>query len=364
MRRLLISLLLISCMFAGNASVQVSAPTSFVLGASGGNIPITLKVLGPDGSPAKGMGVIIRIVDLNSSGILGASNHSDISRLTDSNGMVSGTIDLPPLNSSGVSREGFPLTLRVQGYAFRHDWTAEWAAQGSADVLVQSAAPLVSSISVPSEINSGANTTIQFTLTDVDSPNAVATAKLPGNMSASSSITKTYPFGGNDQLVSINWLVPRRGLNKNEVMMAMQLGGSIEPATISLVSPSSTRLSTCVAGFVPVVPYSTIIFQEDAPANPQSAYSMAGISLSKADYNFGFLLFEADGPVAQTALTSSNSGLANALSGSIGKRLASIPQNYSTQFYPLSVNATDGALAYSYMYPLKTSYAGFLGLGS
>ncbi|MDD5337588.1 MAG: hypothetical protein PHS02_03840, partial [Candidatus ainarchaeum sp.] len=289
---------------------------------------------------------------------------------------LSGTITLPPLSSSGQYRNGFPINLTVEVFSYRHDSSQDWAAEGSANVKVESAAPLVSSISlVPNPAQSGQVSQLSIVISDVDSPQITAVLNSSGGTlnysQVSASSGQSYQFGGNAKIITIPWIAPKRGMNAQEVALARQLGAELELITLSSTSAQSssisskypTRLGTYVAGLVPDFSISNLMVQEQLPENTgiADAYSKAGITLSDVDYNLGFLVLQTDPTHAVSALGNSNSGLANALTGSIGKRLASIPTSHPPQTYFIYVNASDGDLTYLYVYPFRMDYSGFGG---
>jgi len=366
------------CLFAGNASVQVNAPPSVLLGKDGGNLPISVKVLNPDGTPASGVGVIIRIFDKDRSGMLGTKNYADTMRMTDSSGSISGTVNLPPLSSSGQHRNGFPINLTVQAFSYRHSSSDDWAAEGSANVTVESAQPIVSSASLSPSAQSGQVSQLSILISDADNPGITAVLNSSGGTlnysQTSASSGQNYQFGGSAKTITMPWIAPKRGMNAQEVALARSLYAQLEPVTLSSASAQSlsisskypTRLGTYVAGLVPDLSASAIITQEQLPENPgiSDAYSRAGISLSNVDYNLGFLVLQTDSAHAVSALGDSNSGLANALTGSIGKRLASIPKSHSSQTYFLYVTASDEDLNYIYIYPFRMDYSDFGGLNT
>lgn len=196
----------------------------------------------PDGSPASGARVHIRLTDPKGTGAVGPWGFGDVVLYTDSSGIASGELEFPTLrNIKEYYWDKFPYNIKMDITVSKHDNANDWSVKKSSQIELRTPAPRILNVSInPNPAQSALTHQVRVVVDDPDSPELTYVLTSFGGKwgthggALAGSTNQIYGFRSKSKSEVIEWEAPARGLTKDELLLAKELKANLDGTRINL----------------------------------------------------------------------------------------------------------------------------------
>jgi hypothetical protein len=196
----------------------------------------------PNGLPAEGARVHIRLTDPENTGVVGPWGFGDAVFYTDSNGIASGELEFPALrNIKEYHWDKFPYYIQMDVTVSKHDNSNDWSVKKTSGIELRTPAPRILNISInPNPAQSALTHQVRVVVDDPDSQELTYVFSNVGGKwgthegALGGSNMQIYGFKSSSHTEGLEWEAPARGLTKDELLLAKNLFSNLDGTRINL----------------------------------------------------------------------------------------------------------------------------------
>ena len=227
------------------AIIEVNADPGYVVlhdTLAENTLMLIVNAVNPDGSPAEGARVHVRLTDPKQTGVVGPWGFGDTVFYTDSIGSGFGELEFPTLrNIKEYHWDEFPYYVQMDVTVSKHDNSNDWSVTKSSQIELRTPAPRITEISInPDPAQSAGKHQVRVVVDDPDSTELTYVfTNVGGKWSTHAgalggSTDQIYGFKSSSHNEVLEWEAPARGLTKDELAYAKDLLGNLDGTRVNL----------------------------------------------------------------------------------------------------------------------------------